>query len=99
MARWKRLLARMLSDSSPTTYRYGDVASILRRLGFELAPNAGGSHRKWRKGGGSGPPIVIGLVEKGSGVLKPYLIRDMISQLIEHGLIPVELEQEDDLDD
>lgn len=99
MARWKRTLARMLSDSSPTTYTYADATSILRRLGFELAPNAGGSHRKWRKSGGPGPPIVLGLVDKGSGCLKPYLIRDMISQLTEHGLIPVELEQEDDLDD
>lgn len=89
----------MVSDSSPTTYSYADATSVLRRLGFELAPNAGWSHRKWRKSGGSGPPIVIGLVEKGAGNLKPCLIRDMIAQLIEHGLIPVELEQENDLDD
>lgn len=99
MARWKRLLARMLSDHSPTTYSYGDASSILRRLGFELAPNAGGSHRKWRKGAGSGSPVVIGLVDKGSGNLKPYLIRDMIAQLTDQGLIPADLEQDDDLDD
>jgi len=89
----------MLSDHSPTTYSYDDASLILRRLGFDLAPHAGGSHRKWRRRAGLGAVIVIGLVEKGSGTLKPYLIRDMIAQLTDHGLIPADLEQDDDLDD
>jgi hypothetical protein len=35
---------------------------------------------------------MVGLVEKGAGTLKPYLVRQMILQLREHGLVPVDLD-------
>lgn len=89
----------MLSDSIPTSYTYSEAASVLTRLGFELAPTAGGSHRKWRRRVDDDTSVIIGLVEKGSGHLKPYLIRDMIVQLQQHDLIPTDLEQGDDVDD
>lgn len=99
MARWQKLLARMLSDATPTTYTYDDAASVLRGLGFELAPLAGGSHRKWRCQDATGRAVIVGLVEKGRGPLKPYLVRDMLKQLRGHGLVPRGLEPTNDLDD
>lgn len=92
MTAWKKLLWRMISDSSPITYTYEQAASILLRLGFELAPTSGGSHRKWRRKLENGAVVVIGLVEKGSGTLKAYLVRDMIQQLRQHQLLPDDLE-------
>ena len=92
MARWRKLLARMLNDDRPTTYTYSNAAAILRALRFEVAPSAGGSHRKWRGGLPGGNVIIIGLVEKGSGSLKPYLIRDMLAQLRSSGLVPEDME-------
>lgn len=84
----------MLTDTVPTTYTYGEVVAILSHLGFELAPHGGGSHRKWRCRAPDGNTVVIGLVDKGSGALKAYLVRDMIRQLRANGLIPADLEQE-----
>jgi hypothetical protein len=94
VATWKKLLARMLTDSSPTAYTYGEASSVLRHLNFALAPSGGGSHRKWRRKLPDGTVIVIGLIEKGTGALKAYLIRDMVRQLINYGLVPPDLAQE-----
>jgi hypothetical protein len=82
----------MLRDASPGTYSYDDAAAILVALGFELAPHGGGSHRKWRRKLAGGNVVVIGLVQKATP-LKPYLIRQMRSQLREHGLLPDNWEQ------
>jgi len=38
--------------------------------------------------------VVIGLIERGRGTLKPYLIRQMVAQLNEHKLIPEDLSDE-----
>ena len=92
MARWKKLLEKMLSDSSPITYTYSDASAVLAALGFEVAPHAGGSHRKWRLKLQSGNVVLVGLVEKGHGTLKPYLIRDMVEQLRSNDVVPKEFE-------
>ena len=91
MANWKKLLGRMLTDTSPTSYTYAEAASILAAIGFTLAPKHGGSHRKWRHRKADGTVVVVGLVDKGSGTLKAYLIRDIIKQLKEHDLVPPSL--------
>jgi len=78
----------MLSDTNPITYTYDDAAQVLLGLGFEVAPHAGGSHRKWRRSLPNGNAVVVGLVDKGSGPLKPYLVRDMVSQLRVNNLVP-----------
>lgn len=93
MARWRKLLERMLNDLHPTSYTYEDAATILTALGFVVAPSSGGSHRKWRHKSEAGNVVVIGLVQKGSGTLKPYLIRDLLANLKENGLIPADLEK------
>jgi hypothetical protein len=77
----------MLEDSSPTAYVYEDAATVLSALGFEVAPHGGGSHRKWRRRLANGNIVVIGLVQTG-GTLRPYLVRQMISQLRDHGIVP-----------
>lgn len=93
MARWKDLLEAMVNDSNPITYTYTDACTVLEALGFEVAPHGGGSHRKWRRKLDNGNVVVIGLVEKGRGTLKPYLIRDLVAQLRANGLIPKEYER------
>lgn len=83
----------MLRDSNPITYTYADACAVLVASGFEVAPNSGGSHRKWRAKLANGNVVLVGLVEKGHGTLKPYLIRDMVAQLRANGLVPKELEK------
>ena len=41
----------------------------------------------WRGVSGAGTVVIIGLVDKGHGTLKPYLIREMIKQLRENGFV------------
>jgi len=94
VASWRKLLARMLTDASPISYTYDDAALVLKNLDFQLAPRGGGSHRKWRRRDPRGNTVIIGLVDKGSGTLKPYMVRDMVHQLQLHELIPGDLEQE-----
>lgn len=89
----------MLSDASPTDYSYTDATSVLVRLGYELAPHGSGSHRKWRRKLPDGAISIIGLVEKGSGTLKPYLIRDMVRELRRSGLVASLEGEDDDVDD
>jgi predicted RNA binding protein YcfA (HicA-like mRNA interferase family) len=93
MARWRKLLRRMLTDIDPRNYSYDDAASILRNLGFEEARNAGTSHRKWRKRV-AGSTVVVGLIA-GHGKQKPGYIRDMIAQLRSAELIPSDIEGDD----
>ena len=78
----------MLNDSAPTAYTYDDAALVLRNLGFDLAPTRSGSHRKWRYKRPGRNAVIIGLVEKGSGPMKPYLIREMVRQLEQNDLLP-----------
>ena len=82
----------MLTDDKPTGYTYVDAAAVLSALGFEVAPQGGGSHRKWRLKPTDGNVVVIGLVDSGKGTLKPYLVRDMLSQLRARGLIPADMD-------
>lgn len=88
MAGWRKLLARMANDSDPRNYSYNDAVRVLDGLGFKAAPHGSGSHRAWRRKGSTGTAVVVGLVDKGHGTLKPYLIREMIKQLREHGFVP-----------
>ena len=92
MAKWRKVLARMLQDTDPRKYTYDDAAGVLQQLGFTLAPHGDGSHRKWRYRGVEGLVVVIGLVEKGSGTLKPVYIRDMVKQLRDNRLLPENME-------
>jgi hypothetical protein len=90
MARWKKTLARMLTDTNPRNYSYDDAATILANLGFVEAPNSGTSHRKWRMAL-RGRTVHVALVA-GHGTLKPGYIRDMVAVLRDGGLVPPDLE-------
>ena len=94
MSRWKKTLARMLTDAKPISYEYQDAAAVLSGIDFELAPAGGGNHRKWRRRLASGTVVVIGLVEHGRGPMKAYLIRDMVQQIRDNGLIPEDLDDQ-----
>lgn len=97
MTAWEKLLARMRGDETPRNYTYGDAVRILKKLEFVLAPHSGGSHRLWRRQMASGDVAVVNLVEKGSGTLKPYLVRDMLAELLRHGMLPPDPDTRDDL--
>jgi len=88
----------MLEDADPRNYTYDDAVSVLSRLGFTLAPHGGTSHRKWRYRRADGLVVVVGLVEKGHGTLKPVYVRDMVCQLRENGLVPSETEDANDVE-
>ncbi len=81
MTRWRKLLEQMARDPDPRNYRYDEVVTVLRGLDFQEAPRGTGSHRAWRGLTPLGTVVVIGLVDKGRGTLKPYLIREMLKQL------------------
>lgn len=87
MARWRKLLDQMARDSDPRNYTYDEAVTVLRGLGFQVAPHGAGSHRAWRGLSATGTAVVIGLVDKGHGTLKPYLVREMIKQLREHAFV------------
>lgn len=91
MARWEKILAQMLNDPDPRNYTYPEAASVLDGLGFRGPRKPKGSHRKWRLRKPDGTLVVVGLVEKGSGTLKPFLVRAMLKQLHLHGLVPRKL--------
>jgi len=93
MASWRKVLAAMVADSNPRSYTYQQAATVLGHLGFALAKPTGGSHRKWRRAldvPRNAPPrsVIIGLVEKGTGTLKPEYVKDMIRILRENNLLP-----------
>lgn len=88
MASWLKLLAKMAADPNPTTYTYQDAARVLGHLGFALAPHGGTSHRRWRRRDGAAPPVVVGLVDTGSGPIKKVYIVQMIDILRTNNLLP-----------
>lgn len=84
---WRSRLAELMADTKPVNYTYGDVAGLLRRLGFELQPSGGGtSHRKWRLTRDGRPSVWIGLVEKGHGPLPRGYVREVQRVLRDAGL-------------
>jgi len=87
MSRWRKLLADMANDSDPRNYTYEEAVAVLRGLSFAAAPHGAGSHRVWRGLTQGGTVVVVGLVDRGHGTLKPYLIREMIAQLRSNGFI------------
>ncbi len=46
----------------------------------------------WRLRPADGNAVVIGLVDSGKGTLKPYLVRDVLTQLRANRLIPADME-------
>lgn len=99
MATWKKLLWAMAADTDPRGYSYDDAARILRQLGFVEPSKPDGTHRRWRRKLPNGNLVVVGLVQKGHGTLKPGYIRDMVRALRDNALIPPENEDSDhDLD-
>lgn len=97
MAQWKKTLARMLRDTKCVGYTYDEVSNVLERLGYVLSPCSGGSsHRAWRLAHDDGTlRSYVGLVEKGHGTLKPYLVRDLVTELRAKGVVPADTAEQD----
>jgi hypothetical protein len=89
MGNWRKLLAKMVNDDRPITYSYDDATRVLGNLGFQEAPNAGTSHRKWRLRRPGRPTITVGLVKANGPIRKEYIL-DMVQSLRENDLLPPE---------
>lgn len=90
MGSWKKHLRAMRQSERCVGFTYEEAASVLRALDFEEAPNAGTSHRKWRRLLPSGRRVIIGLLKDGKGSLSAVYIKQMLSSLDEAGLLPPE---------
>jgi hypothetical protein len=91
MASWRKLLSQMANDPDPRNYTFEDAARVLERSGFVQAPSGGTSHRRFRlavQDGGEKRTVIVGLVDRGHGTLKPVYIRELVRVLREEGLIP-----------
>lgn len=103
MASWRKHLRRMVADPKARAYTYEQGAVVLEHLGFT---NEGGrgSHRKFRlelddPGTARGKrAVIVGLVQKGSGTLKPVYIEKMIETLRDNGLLPSDIDENDEGD-
>ncbi len=84
----------MVADADPRSYSYEEAAGILLQLGFSPPARPSGSHRKFRievddptdstrKRG-----IIVALVQKGRGNVKPKYITVMIRTLRDNKLLP-----------
>ena len=99
MASWRKRLARMVADPDPRSYTYEEASGILEHLGFELAKPTSGSHRKFRRAVAdpSAPSgkrgVIVGLVQKGAGTLKPKYVLEMVRTLRENNLLPPGVEE------
>lgn len=95
MGSWRKLLADMVADPRPRSYTYEQASGVLKHLGFKAAARKeGGSHRQWRleiDDADGKRTVLIGLVQKGHGPMKRYLIEQMIDVLRANGLLPDEL--------
>jgi hypothetical protein len=96
MSSWRKRLAMMVADPRPNSYTYDEAATILANLGFKLAGKPKGSHRRWRLAlpdpsvEGGKRTIIVGLVDRGTGPLKPVYIKEMIRTLSANNLLPPE---------
>lgn len=95
MASWKKRLAGIVDDRRPVSYTYDELASLLvRHLGFTLATPISGSHRRFRRVVPvPGSPdflttVTIGLVDYGSGPLRPEYVKQMVLTLRLNDLLP-----------
>jgi len=96
MGSWRKRLAAMIADSDPRSYTFEEAAGILDHIGF-VQGSHGGSHRRFRRelpdpnvpSGKRG--VIIGLVQSGSGCLKPVYVVEMIAALRENKLLPKEV--------
>lgn len=88
MSRWRKRLAAMAADPNPCSYTYDEASGILERLGFALASKGTGSHRKWRLAREGQSPVIVGLVDRGSGPMKTVYIVEMMAALRANNLLP-----------
>jgi len=80
MAKFEKLIRKILSGQSDANIKFNDVVRLLNHLGFEMRTK--GSHNIFRK---EGVNELINIQKDGSKA-KPYQIRQIRSILIEYNL-------------
>lgn len=80
MAKWEKVLARILSGGSDANIRFMDLCSLLRRLGFE--ERVKGSHHAFVR---RGVEELINLQRDGA-MAKSYQVRQVRAILSRYGL-------------
>lgn len=85
MSQYKKALARLCRKPPPTDFRWDELVTLLEGLGFKLH-NGGGSRRHFTAVV-NGTPRRINVHEPHpSGIVKPYVIRNVEASLKEWGL-------------
>src|SRR6185312_9879926 len=93
MASWRKLLSQMANDPDPRGYTFEDDAKVLEHSGFVQAPSSGTSHRRFRlvvQSGTEKRTVIVGLVDRGHGTLKPVYIKELVQVLRAEGLLAVD---------
>lgn len=84
MANEQKLVAKLTATPTPTDFRWSELESLLGKLGFEQRTGSG-SRRKFFH---SETKCLISLHEPHpKPILKPYMIKDIVSKLREHGFL------------
>lgn len=86
MSRWEKILDRMAASRRCAGFTYKEAAAVLEGLGFVQAQD-GSSHRRWVLLREGHPAVIIGLVDKGHGEIKPVYIKTLVEQLRAAGLL------------
>ena len=95
MTRHAKLLARLLSGTADQAFRFDDLCTVLRRLGF-AERQRGGSHHIFAR---EGVAEILNLQPRGGGQAKPYQVRQVRDVVVKYGLaepLPADSETDDE---
>ena len=92
MTRYAKLLARLLSGTADRAFRFDDLCTLLRRLGF-AERQRGGSHHIFSR---DGVPEILNLQPRGGGEAKPYQVRQVRDVVLKYALAQLLAGESDD---
>ena len=81
MSRWSKLVDQ--ARNTPKSIRFAELCALVHRMGYELARQRG-SHLHFRR---PGCPA-INLQDDGSGMAKPYQVKQVLEILDSCGMEP-----------
>lgn len=81
MARWRLVLARVLSGSADRNVRFADLCGLLRALGFD--ERVRGSHHIYTRGD---VVEILNLQPRDDGLGKPYQVRQVRDLIVKYRL-------------
>jgi len=82
VSRLSKLLARVLDPAAEQSIVFGELVSLLLRMGFE-ARRSGGSHVILHR---QGIPDILNVQPRADGTAKPYQVRQVRRLILNYGL-------------